>query len=129
MKKDNNIINFPRLPNSKIPPSEEEVEASLDYLRFNHISETIDYIVPQLFQDLRIVGFEFGDSEQKYGAFLVESIRSLLSCHYGALHPFQEIADKVFEDDEDGDFRIADSLNIIFSKPNDDQKEIENKKV
>jgi len=124
MKQANNIVTFPKL-NSKIPPSEEEVDNNLDYLRFNHINETIEFIAPQLFQDLRSVGFDFDDDDQKEGAFLIESIRSLLCKHYGAMHPFQEISEKVFEEDDDGDFKIADSLNIIFSKDEDTKSEVE----
>ncbi|MDR3503010.1 MAG: hypothetical protein P4L79_10565 [Legionella sp.] len=122
-----NIINFPRKANSKIPPTREEVTEDLDYLRSCHINDTMEFIAPQLFQDLRTVGFDFTEEDTKDGAFFVEALRSLLCKYYGAEHPFQEIAEEVFTEDGEGDFKIADSLNIIFKK--DDAEKVDEQVV
>lgn len=123
------IIQFPRMEGSKLPPSREELENNLDGLRYEHINDTIDFIVPQLFQDLKSVGFEFNEDATKFGAFLIEALRSMLCSHYGAMHPFQEIAEEVFQEGEDGDFKIADCLNINFNKQANDTAEAETNKV
>ena len=114
--KSNNVIMF---PNNKVknqgPKTLEEINNNMDMIRQVHVGETISTIAPMLFEQLAIAGFEFSEdgSDLKHGAFLVESIRSLLMHSYEMGHPFQEIAESVFIPEGDG-LRITDKLDIVF---------------
>lgn len=116
-----NIIKFPRNPNSKFNPvNESEIEDKMISLKHHHVSEAIATIIPNLFVSLDAAGFDFGieDSEEdvyiREGAFIVESIRALLCKFHGLEHPFQVLAKTVFTTDgvEPGGLRIVDELNV-----------------
>ena len=119
-----NVIQFPKKKNgiAAAPVDMEDVENKILNLRFHHINETLAEVIPNLFASLESAGFVFdeeGEEEKdlRDGAFLVESIRSILCKRYGIPHPFQEIADEVFhmsKDGEDTRFIIAKELNIKF---------------
>jgi len=111
----NNIISFPKInQNIKGPTSLEEINSNMDMIRHVHIGETISVVVPMLFEQLNIAGFDFQEDglELKYGAFIVESIRSMLMYNYEMDHPFQQIAQEIFIPEEDGSLRIVNKLNI-----------------
>lgn len=117
----NNVILFPRSRSlsDEEPLSVEAVKQSTDMMRHYHVQETISTIAPMIFNQLDLAGFEIGDEESdniKDGAFIIESIRSILCKHYGLYHPFQQIAENVFfPDSEDTNtLRIADSLNVTL---------------
>jgi hypothetical protein len=121
-----NVIQFPKNRNdiTAKPLDMEDVENKILNLRLHHINETLAEVVPNLFASLESAGFIFEaeeddteDKDLRDGAFLVESIRSILCKRYGIPHPFQEIADEVFhmsKDGEDVKFIIAKELNIKF---------------
>lgn len=81
-----------------------------------HIDETVEFIIPILFNQLNAAGFNVADEDIKSGAFILEAIRSVLCGIYGIEHPFHEIADKVFVEEKQGHLRVADSLHIEFNK-------------
>jgi len=117
----NNVILFPRSRylSDEEPLSVETVKHSTDMMRHYHVQETISTIAPMIFNQLDLAGFEIGDEESdniKDGAFIIESIRSILCKHYDLYHPFQQIAENVFyPDGEDTNtLRIADSLNVTL---------------
>lgn len=116
MKYSNNVISFPK---SSIDPSrinEEEIEDRLELLKQYHIQETIALVIPNLFNQLEIAGFLSEDESEdiKDGAFIVESIRSLMSKRYDMYHPFQKIANNLFyfESSNPLSLKIKDSLVI-----------------
>jgi len=121
-----NVIQFPNKREDLYadPVSVEDVEEKLLNLKYYHISETLATIIPNLFAALESSGFlsptsEDEDLDIKDGAFLVESIRSIMCKHYGLSHPFQEIAQKIFVMTKDGDdtkFVVADKINIKFKQ-------------
>jgi len=118
----NNVIVFPK-HNPKVVDSRntsiEEVQNNINMARHYHIQETISNLAPLIFNQLEVSGFNFpeetDDEDIKEGAFVIESIRSMLCRYYGIYHPFQRISDNVFipdDEDEDGSMRIVDSLEL-----------------
>jgi hypothetical protein len=119
----NNVITFPKQNINKSKPtvSIEEIEHNLEMMRHYHIQETIANLAPIVFNQLEIAGFPISDEENtdiKDGAFIVESLRSLMCKYYGIYHPFQQISDGVFSPDENeiGALRIVDKLNLELKK-------------
>lgn len=116
-----NVVRFPKT-STKREPDLEEIQQNLDMMKHYHIQETIAILAPIIFTNLGIAGFDLDDEadreELKDGAFLMESLRSIMCKHYGIYHPFQEIAESIFSPDaeDDGALRIADSLQIEFKK-------------
>lgn len=112
----NNIISFPGInkKSNRGPQSIEEITSNMDMIRHVHIGETISVVVPMLFEQLAIAGFDFEEEgeELKYGAFIVESLRSMLMYNYDMLHPFQQIAQELFIPEDDGSLRIKNKLDI-----------------
>jgi hypothetical protein len=115
-----NVIQFPskrtHIPVDEL--TEEDVLSNVDNIKYNHINETINAVVPMLFHNMELAGFEFelDDSEPdifvKDGSFLVESIRSMLCKFYEIEHPFQFIADNIFVSDGEGNFSLAKKLEL-----------------
>jgi hypothetical protein len=77
-----------------------------------------------IFNQLEVAGFIFDEDELgvKDGAFIIESIRSLLCKHYGIYHPFQRIVDvALLEDVENINMlKVAEmiSVNLLEEKVN-----------
>jgi hypothetical protein len=120
----NNVIQFPK-KNNNINRDDieiEEISRNVTMMKQYHIQETIANLAPIIFNNLEIAGFSIGDDEDdeiiRDGAFIVESIRSILCKHYGIYHPFQQIADNIFEPDEEeeGALRIVEKLNLKLKK-------------
>jgi len=115
----NNVIVFPR-ENKNIQKmiSIDEINHNVEQMNLYHIQETITNLIPLIFTQLEIAGFypdeEDLEDDVMDGAFLVESIRSMLCKHYGIYHPFQRLCDEVFQDDEneEGALRIADEVHV-----------------
>jgi hypothetical protein len=113
-----NVIQFP----SKKPLSEniteEQVTISVDNIKYNHINETINAIVPMLFHNMELAGFDFAVDEDeidlyvKDGSFLVEAIRSMLCKYHDIEHPFQFISENVFVSDGNGKYSLAGKLDL-----------------
>jgi len=122
MVNSNNVISFPKPyigPKAEI--DSEEITRNLDMMKHFHIQETITNIAPMIFNQLDIAGFDITDEESidiKDGAFIIESIRSVMCKRYGLYHPFQQISDNIFipDNEEPGALKIVDSLNLTFTK-------------
>lgn len=123
----NNVVAFPKQYNGPAVPSLDEIVENTDMMKHFHIQETINNVIPMLFNQLDIAGFEFDDEEEatseeslKEGAFIVESLRALMCRHYGIYHPFQEVWNNMFIPDitPQGEpmLRIVDKINIEFKK-------------
>ena len=121
----NNVIQFPKKNNNQTNRDDvalEEITHNVNMMKHYHIQETIANLAPIIFNNLEIAGFGISDDENdeilKDGAFIVEAIRSILCKHYDIYHPFQQIADNIFEpdDEEEGALRIVEKLNLKLKK-------------
>jgi hypothetical protein len=117
-----NIIPFPKQNiNIQKQTSIEEIKNNIEMMRHYHIQETIANLAPIIFNQLEIAGFPISNEEEtdiKDGAFIIESLRSLMCKYYDIYHPFQQISDGVFFPDEIeiGALRIVDKLNLELKK-------------
>lgn len=126
----NNVVQFPKEYNGPLinGVSIEEINENVNMVKYYHIQETIENLVPIIFNTLEISGFDVIQDEEDLenlsdGALIVESIRAILCRHYGIFHPFQVIAENVFEEDDDGagSLKIKDSLNIDMKENNPEE--------
>lgn len=118
----NNVIKFP-LHNSRAPITIEQVDENLDLIRQIHIQETLELVVPKMFESFSVAGFMTDDEEApeflKHGAMVVEAARSFLCKVSGIDHPLQLIAENMFEQvDGEGTLEISDKVKIIIT-PNE----------
>lgn len=125
MSTSNNIILFP-VKSSRPPPlTMEQVEENLDLVRQVHIQETLELVVPKLFESFSMAGFGGDDDSNEYlkdGAMVVEAARSFLCKASGLDHPLQLIAENMFEQiDEEGNLEVSDKVKIIIT-PNNEGK-------
>jgi hypothetical protein len=121
MNNSNNIVLFPKVYNGpKEVISLEDIDKKIDYMKHFHIQETIANLAPIIFNHLDISGFTFADEDSddseslKDGAFLIESLRSIMCKYYGIYHPFQKLSEEVFYPDpnEPETLKVVDFLNI-----------------
>ncbi len=121
--KSNNVITFPKQHNNSAKePNLEDIHHNMDMMRQYHIQETILNLAPIIFNHLDIAGFGLADDvdeDIKDGAFLIEAIRSLLCKQYEIFHPFQVIADNIFEEptDENSPYKIVDEISLDLKDP------------
>lgn len=118
----NNIIMFPG-KNLRGPQTIEEVADTLDLVRQVHIQETLELIVPMLFDNISHAGFNPDEEDEngllKHGAMVVEAVRSFLCKVSGIEHPLQIIAENLFEQvDAEGNLEVSDKVKIVIT-PND----------
>ena len=114
-----NVVQFPKF-NPRVNLNEEDIEDKISSVKHYHINQTLDTLVPLLFSQLDVAGFNFSLDEDeldpyiKDGAFVVEAVRSLLCKYYGMFHPFSIIAEEVYTKDntEPGTLRVVDHLNV-----------------
>jgi hypothetical protein len=76
-------------------------------------------ILPSLFNNIDIAGFPsseaIGDDDVKDINLIVESLRSLLCKYYDVKHPFQDLAENVFEKEEETDeYALTKKLDLEF---------------
>jgi hypothetical protein len=102
LKNKSNIIQFPGKMR-EVPKDVDEIIERVDTIKHLHVQETLSTIIPIIFNQMAASGFDFIDDEEtgevtniKDGAFLVESLRSIMLKHYGIDHPFQLIAENIF---------------------------------
>jgi hypothetical protein len=125
----NNVVMFPRPYNGPVvneSPSMEEINQNTDMMKHFHIQETITNIVPMIFNQLDIAGFELLEEDEagsqnnlKEGAFIVEGLRAIMCRHYGLYHPFQDVWENVFRPEiisGEAALKIVDKLDIEFKK-------------
>ena len=128
-EKANNVITFPKQNmNLEKALKIEEINHNMDMMIEYHIQETILNLAPIIFNHLDIAGFGLSsddDDDIKDGAFLIEAIRSMLYKHYDAFHPFQVIAENIFEEpeDENSPYKIVDKINLDLKDPEEETEE------
>ena len=65
MTQSNNIVQFPNKKNKyNGPQSIEEVDESMDMVKQFHIQETIETIIPSLFDQLHVAGFQPDEDDE-----------------------------------------------------------------
>ena len=116
----NNIVLFPQRDNPRnIPPQTiEEVIENMADVRNVHIQESLENMMPMLFDRLSLAGFNLDEDDPnitKHGALVVEAVRSFLCRVYGMEHPLQIIANNLFESDDDGNLSLAENIRITIS--------------
>lgn len=114
----NNIIQFP-IRNSRAPITIEQVDENLELVRQIHIQETLELVIPKLFESFSVAGFSADEESNeflKHGAMVVEAARSFLCKVSGIEHPIQLIAENMFEQvDSDGTLEVSDKVKIIIT--------------
>lgn len=113
-----NVIQFPN-SNFNIPgqvPDEDEIQERTALMKHYHIQEVVQTMLPTLFGQLHLGGFDFEESDEKDTAFIIESIRSVLCKKYGLYHPFQKISEQVFLNEETGVLSVAPNLKVNFTE-------------
>lgn len=114
----NNVVSFPKGKNASKDITLEDIQHNMDMMRHYHIQETIQNLVPMIFNQLDIAGFglieDDVDHDVKDGALIVEALRSLMLKHYDMHHPFQQVAEAIFvpHPKEEGAFKIVDKLEL-----------------
>lgn len=114
----NNVVSFPKGKNASKDITLEDIQHNMDMMRHYHVQETIQNLVPMIFNQLDIAGFglieDDVDHDVKDGALIVEALRSLMLKHYDMHHPFQQVADAIFvpHPKEEGAFKIVDKLEL-----------------
>lgn len=112
------IIKFPK-NNPRAPRSEsiEQIDERISNVSMYHINETLESIIPLLFSRLAMAGFDLAANDDiKNGALLVEALRSVLCQFHGIEHPFQEVAENIFNADNEGVLSLAKNLHIEFKQ-------------
>lgn len=95
--------------------TEEEVKARVQLMRTLHVQEVIETLMPIVFSQLSIGGFDLSNEEDiKDAAFITEAIRSVMCKQKGIDHPFQQVADQIFVNESDGILSVVDNINIKF---------------
>lgn len=124
----NNIVMFPLKEDYRIvpPKSLEEVEENVEMVRYAHIQQAIETVVPMMFDNLSLMGFNPYEETEflKDGALIVESIRSFLSKIYNIEHPLQLVSENLFEHTgEDGNLEISQKNKITITQNDDEEDE------
>ena len=122
-KRSDNVIMFPNRGNPPPILSKEKVAIDIIMVKMNHINEALETIIPMLFNNITIAGFDIipdndedEDENIKDNALIVESIRSILCKYYEMKHPLQEVADEFFINKSEGVLSITEHLDLDLSE-------------
>jgi hypothetical protein len=120
MTSNDNVIPFPSERIKVLPKTMEEVAEHLDFFRMTHVQDSLEAVIPTLFNQLSVLGFNGFDENdpipERLGAMIVESIRAYLCYHHEIPHCFQDMATGMFACDSDGELILDGSLKVIFQK-------------
>jgi len=111
-----NVVQFPKEKRNTPPQTIEEVHDTMESVRHVHVEETIELLIGVIFDNLSLSGFNFtpdDDSYVKDVAMTFEALKSMLYKYHNIDYPLQEIADKLFKLQEDG--------NVAFATEEDDE--------
>lgn len=129
----NNIINFPnpslkrrkKIINQHLRINENQILNRTELLRGYHINDTVNTLIPILFNQIELAGFELNPQEEdsnvniKDGTLIIEAVRSLLCKHYGIFHPFQILVEKMIKINEENGFELVNNLKVNLKIPDD----------
>ena len=117
-----NVLLFPQIPVSISVPEEsipvktvEDIKSNISMLHAVYINEIIETVLPTLSNQLTAAGFSIGSGASlKDGALFVESLRAMLCKQYGIHHPFNKLAEALFQEDDQGALRMVANLDVNF---------------
>jgi hypothetical protein len=120
MEKETNVIQFPFKGNHVDKIDTKTVQSGINLIKYHHVEETMAHVIPQLFNNIDLAGFNVIPEYEDEGAgefikdcsLLLESLRSLLYKHHGIKHPFQTVAENVFIQESEMVLKIVEELNI-----------------
>jgi hypothetical protein len=125
----NNVVSFPKGKSTSKDITIEDIQHNMDMMRHYHIQETIQNLVPMIFNQLDVAGFglieDDVDHDIKDGALIVEALRSLMLKHYDMHHPFQQVAEAIFipHPKEEGAYKIVNKLELELKTVEDEETE------
>jgi len=125
----NNVVSFPKGKSTSKDITIEDIQHNMDMMRHYHIQETIQNLVPMIFNQLDVAGFglieDDVDHDIKDGALIVEALRSLMLKHYDMHHPFQQVAEAIFipHPKEEGAYKIVNKLDLELKTVEDEETE------
>ena len=100
-----NVIKFPKSKKNAPPDSKEELEAriaSVEEARLKHIELVGGELMEMIYGILAGEGFELFREEMRHPALLLEeSLKSAMCASVGIDHPFHDMLDDIFGEDED----------------------------
>lgn len=118
-----NVILFPFkvFPSRKNPSSKKDVKENLELLRVVQVNEIVEMFVEEILKRLEILGYNISANKNlKDGAFMLEALKSLLLKQHDIYHPFQQLAETVYEVDKQPDdeynLRLVDNINISLQR-------------
>jgi hypothetical protein len=120
-KQTDNVIMFPNKGNPPPVISKEKAVIDVTMVKMNHINDALETIIPMLFNNISIAGFDILPEEEdddlniKDNALVVESIRSILCKYYEINHPLQEVAEEFFTHKIDGMLTVSKHLELDLS--------------
>lgn len=111
--KESNIVIFPGLSKNRPPQSLEEICRIVELAKTTRIEEVTEVVIVNLFENLFENAFDFTERQDtnKDMAFLIEALKSMLCRHDGLDHPFQDVAEKFFSTDENGDLTFMETAS------------------
>lgn len=116
----NNIFTFPKNKERYFPPkNNEEAGELIQNFQENYINDSLDMVIPILFQNLYYLGFSSDEKEdERQCTLIVEALRAYMLYKYQVMHPFHKIADTIFEESkETGYLEMKKDMSIIFKYP------------
>jgi hypothetical protein len=120
MSENNNVIQFPKEKMRTTTQYDEKIlSTNILEIKVNHINEALMIILPSLFNNIDIAGFPTSEPNENDDVkdinLVVESLRSLLCKYYNVNHPFQDLAEKLFEKEEETDeFILTKKIELEF---------------
>ena len=116
-----NVIMFPDRGRQKIV-TKEKATFDVTMVKVNHVNEALETIIPMLFNNITIAGFDIvpenedNDENLKDNALIVEAIRSILFKYYEMDHPLQRVADEFFQYKSEGVLAVTKRLDVDLSQ-------------
>jgi hypothetical protein len=94
----NNVVQFPQKQGHFPEISIELIQANKNVVREIHIEETMELVMPMLFDNINLMGFNFSKKVDlaKDINLVFESVNSLLRKYYQMEHGLQDVADQFF---------------------------------
>lgn len=115
----NNVVNInthPRYKLHSVPVKDiitENIDFNMNISNDSEIHDLLEKLIPEILDLFEKEGFEIAtDKDIKDGAFLFESFRSILYRHKDIDHPFQKLADKLFNLASDGNISASDGIHL-----------------
>jgi hypothetical protein len=95
----NNVVLFPKSRSLQTELTIEQIQDNKELIRQIHIEETIETVVPFLFDNIDTMGFNLSKKPElaKEMNLVIESVNCLLRRYYEMEHPLQGVATDIFD--------------------------------